>query len=148
MTGARFTEGNVIDFDPEWSPDGSRIAFVRRYDRDPCGEFHRVGIYTVGYDGQDFRKLADVPSQIRQGTIGKWDVSGPKWSPDGESLAYVVNEFEEAVLEKPESSGRDYYYRDRTVLYTVNANGSNLRRLLTFSERGYLSTFDKTYVTP
>lgn len=141
------TEGNVIDFDPEWSPSGSQVAFVRRYDSDACDNFRQVGIYTVGDNGQDIRKVEDIPSRIRQGTTREWDVSGPKWSPDGELLAYVVNEIEEVVEDRPELSGRNYYYRNHTVLYTVNVDGSNNRILLTFSQRGNLVTSDQTYVT-
>lgn len=130
------TNGNVIDFSPEWSPGGSQIAFLRRIDRDKCGRYQGVGVFAVGENGQDRREVVDVRSGIRQLNPTKWGASYhsvPKWSPDGELLAYVVNETERVVEDK------DHYYRDQTVLYTANTDGSELRRLHTFSGRGYRS---------
>ncbi len=154
------TEGDVMDFAPAWSPNGPQIAFVRRYDRarfirDECGDFRRLGIYTVRDNGRDTRKVVDIPSRSGEGIPGEgtpeeWDAwyhSGPVWSPDGQLLAYVVNERERAAGEERPGYWTDYYRRTHTTLYTVNADGSDVKRLLTFSNRGKLSTSDQTYVT-
>ena len=124
-----------MDFAPAWSPNGSQIAFVRRFDRDRCGNsFGRVGIHTIRDNGQGIRKVVDIPSRNGEGTPKGWDASyhsGPVWSSDGQLLAYVVNE-----RERVKEMDYVYYYRDHTVLFIVNADGSDLKRVLTFSSRG------------
>ena len=145
----RLTEGDVMDFSPTWSPEGSRIAFVRRKDRGGCDNFRQVGIHTIGDNGQDIRKVVDIPARNAEGTPTEWDAwyhSGPTWSSDGELLAYIVNEREESEDKRP-GYFRDYA-RIHTTLYTVNADRSDLKRLLTFSSRGYLMPLDQQYVTP
>lgn len=55
--------------DPDWSPDGSKIAFVGSGD----------GIWTMNADGSTRRRLTD---------IGEAGAYGPDWSPDGERIAF------------------------------------------------------------
>ncbi|CAM8638380.1 amidohydrolase family protein [Sphingobium sp.] len=63
------------DFDdlaqPDWSPDGSRIAFQSYR----TGHFH---IWSVAADGGD----------MRQHTDGLLDDREPRWSPDGKTIAF------------------------------------------------------------
>ncbi len=63
------------DFDdlaqPDWSPDGKRIAFQSYR----TGHFH---IWSVASDGSD----------MRQHTDGLFDDREPRWSPDGGSIAF------------------------------------------------------------
>src|SRR4051812_45587963 len=61
--------------DPVWSPDGSRLAYLRL-----TGEWGRI--YVVGFDGRGRRAVSRVlltPHALA-------------WSPDGESLALVSSE--------------------------------------------------------
>ena len=65
--------------DPQISPDGSRIAFVR-VTADRAGGFeHATAIWTVATDGRD------APRQL---TTGVRD-SSPRWSPDGVHLTFL-----------------------------------------------------------
>ena len=64
----------VDDRDPDWSPDGTKIAFVSRR----TGEYQ---IYVMDADGTNQIKLTDGPRE-------KWY---PDWSPDGGKIAFTVN---------------------------------------------------------
>lgn len=64
---ARGTNG-----DPQWSPDGSRLAFVTGR-----GDRAFIGVYT----GPDTPVQWLAPSFARDGS--------PRWSPDGRSIAFV-----------------------------------------------------------
>jgi dipeptidyl aminopeptidase/acylaminoacyl peptidase len=69
-------------WEPSWSPDGSRIAFVRN-----DGTAHQI--WTVRPDGSDLRKL----------TSGSHAHSFPRWSPDGQLLAFVLDYAQVAVMD-------------------------------------------------
>jgi Tol biopolymer transport system component len=58
--------------DPQWSPDGSRLAFVTGR-----GDRAFIGVYT----GNDTPIQWLAPSFARDGS--------PRWSPDGRSIAFV-----------------------------------------------------------
>jgi Tol biopolymer transport system component len=68
---SRLTNAAGFDGSPAWSPDGGRIAFVSERD-DP-------GIYVMGSDGSNVRKVAESEQ------VGPAE---PEWSPDGARLAY------------------------------------------------------------
>lgn len=67
----RLTRNDVADFDPSWSPDGSRIVF--RSQRDGNDE-----IYVMRQDGSGARNITHDPA-------ADW---GPEWSADGRSIAF------------------------------------------------------------
>jgi len=64
-------------FSPEWSPDGSKIAFAASRDRDARSE-----IFTINPDGSDKKQLAD-----EKGGTGARMLS---WSPDGKRIAFTI----------------------------------------------------------
>jgi Tol biopolymer transport system component len=74
---------------PDWSPDGSQIAFVRGSDGDS-------EVYVIGSDGKGERRIAPG--------------SGPQWSSDGTALLIGVTRGKEAgfavVTLKPLQVGR------------------------------------------
>jgi Tol biopolymer transport system component len=57
---------------PDWSPDGTKIAFVGKRP----GE--RFGIYVMNADGSGLRQLTRAPGED----------NGPQWSPDGTQIVY------------------------------------------------------------
>ncbi|MDX1405478.1 MAG: S9 family peptidase [Woeseiaceae bacterium] len=67
-----------IAADPQISPDGSRVAYVRQ-SMDIMTDRARSNIWIVDSDGDDHRPLLS----------GADDYSSPRWSPDGDRLAYI-----------------------------------------------------------
>ena len=149
----------VDDMDPDWSPDGTKIAFVSRR----TGEYQ---IYVMDADGTNQIKLTDGPREKRY----------PDWSPDGGKIAFTVrdriNHIEvmdadgdnRAVLERdaltpswsPDGgkiafvSGRD----GGSEIYVIGADGQGLERLtddflgghsLSFSPDGRRIASDSTH---
>jgi dipeptidyl aminopeptidase/acylaminoacyl peptidase len=64
--------------DPQISPDGKRIVYVRRF-ADPMTDKRYANLWTINTDGSDHRPLT---------TGNRSDVS-PRWSPDGARIAYL-----------------------------------------------------------
>jgi Tol biopolymer transport system component len=78
------------DFEPQWSPDGSRIAFVRSSTLPGAS-----GIYVIRADGSGLRRIQGLDRQAA-------DVLFPlRWSPDGSTLAYDRYAAEECSASTP-----------------------------------------------
>ena len=71
--GSRTLTDAPGDWNPAWSPDGSRIAFDRN-----SGSSSRADIYIMNADGTGLRPL----------TGGDWFDARPAWSPDGRKIAF------------------------------------------------------------
>ncbi len=84
---------------PTWSPDGTRIAFVRSTDSTASD------VYVINADGSNLVRLTD----------GHYAVWTPAWSPDGLRIAYA---------RAPYFSGIGDF-----DLYVMNADGSHVRQL-------------------
>ncbi|HKK27360.1 MAG TPA: S9 family peptidase [Gemmatimonadota bacterium] len=88
---ARLSYMDVFDLewasDPQISPDGSRIAFVRN-GFDVLKDRERTSLWVVDADGSHLRPLSD----------GERGASSPAWSPDGSRLAYVARGEEGAEI--------------------------------------------------
>jgi len=67
--------------DPQISPDGARIVYVRS-GLDIMTDGNRSSLWIVNADGSDHRPLITGPNNY----------SSPRWSPDGSRLAYVSAE--------------------------------------------------------
>ncbi|HEY8482944.1 MAG TPA: protein kinase [Spirillospora sp.] len=84
----RLTNDGVRSVDPEWSPDGSKIAFTR-------GPSDASSIWVMNADG----------SQARSLTTGGQDDMDPAWSPDGRWIAYVRGPLGEPVIHAVRADG-------------------------------------------
>ena len=103
----RLTRRKGLEFNPVWSPDGTRIAYLNG-----AGD-----IYTAATDGTDRRLVVRLSDMVGRPITSVYDVKlPPVWSPDGRHLAFVVD-----VKESLKPRAR--------VLYTVALDGSGLTRL-------------------
>ena len=64
--------------DPQISPDGKKIVYVRRF-ADPMTDKRYANLWIINSDGTDHRPL----------TTGNRNDTSPRWSPDGLRLAYL-----------------------------------------------------------
>jgi TolB protein len=105
LTGnsCRPTDDCVREGDPNWSPGGGRIAFNRTFHSQ--ARPWEVDLFIMRADGTHRR-------QVTAGGPGFEDYD-PEWSPDGTRLVFY----------------RSDPNRRLDALYTVNSDGSDLRRL-------------------
>ena len=107
-TGRRqLTNGVANDSDQAWSPDGSRLAFVRRIrvGMDRGDWVTRPVIYVVRVDGSGLRRLS--PHRVAD--------EHPAWSPDGRMITF------QRSFDLENELAND--------IWVMNADGSGGRRL-------------------
>jgi parallel beta-helix repeat protein len=112
---------DVTELSPVWSPDGKKIAFIKRN-----VEKRGQGIFVAESDGSDYKQLTNASS---------FDY-GPAWSPDGKMIAFASNRY----------SGPDY------DIFLMNSDGTNIKQLTalgagspTWSPDGKMIAFSSDY---
>src|SRR5579885_3191986 len=66
-----------LPVDPQISPDGKKIVYVRRF-ADPATDRRYSNLWIINADGTDHRAL----------TTGNHNDASPPWSPDGKMLSF------------------------------------------------------------
>ncbi|HEV9038461.1 MAG TPA: S9 family peptidase [Puia sp.] len=102
------TRGDRDEESAVWSPDGQSIAFVSNRSEDP-DKNENTDIFVIdARPGASMRRLTDW----------KGSDNGPRWSPDGKSIAYTRS-----------VSDEDYHMYDEPVLCVIPAAGGEPRFL-------------------
>jgi len=73
--------------DPQISPDGKKIVYVRRF-ADPMTDRRYSNLWIINADGAEHRPL----------TTGNRNDTSPRWSPDGTRVAYLSEVEEKAQI--------------------------------------------------
>lgn len=73
----QLTTDSLDDFEPRWSPDGSKIAFIRVYSHFLNYDAESANVSVINADGTDLVRLT---RELRD--------SNPSWSTDGSQISY------------------------------------------------------------
>jgi dipeptidyl aminopeptidase/acylaminoacyl peptidase len=76
----RLTRNATTDMSPAWSPDGTRIAFMRRCWHSDDETDADKEIFVMNADGTGQRNLTRSP---------RWEDEAPRWSPDGTKIIFA-----------------------------------------------------------
>ena len=117
--GIKASYGQLLS-GPLWSPDGQRLAYVTwgYSNSETTNARQEIVLYLVNADGTGLKRRVAIDSNYGTGRI----LSPPAWSPDGQTLAFVMAKSAEDGSSK---------YSVGIGLYTIKADGKESPEFLT-----------------
>jgi Tol biopolymer transport system component len=129
----RLTEGPWTDTMCNWSPDGEWIAFSSDRDNPGAGSF---AIYMVHPNGTGLRRV------VHSGEGGR--ANHPVFSPDSKKIVFTSDYA--AVSAEPISN--PHHYQPYGDIFTINIDGSGIRRLTHNSYEDGTPAWTKFFLEP
>jgi Tol biopolymer transport system component len=138
------TNGNYDESNIQWSPDGTKIAFVSNRTDDPDRN-ENSDIFVVE---------AKPGSAIKQLTSWKGTDNSPRWSPDGKTIAYLRSTsdgnfimYDEPILCIMPAEGGEPKLLSKNLDRPVsnprwNKQGNSIAVLVTDDCRRYIASYD------
>ena len=112
----RLTNHRAYDGYPDWSPDGTKIAFVSNRDG------ARFQIYVMDIHGKN-------PIRLTDGHGSKFD---PDWSPDGGKIAFSVSDWGKKHIAVMDADGN----REKLETVAMDPSWSPDGKQIAFAQRG------------
>jgi Tol biopolymer transport system component len=104
-------DNDDTEFEPTWSPDGSKVAFMRQSTGMPAGEVAGQDLWTVAAAGGSETNLTNTPIAYE---------CCPEYSPDGTKIAFTNS---------GHTDGNPSGTYDENEIWVMNANGSTQTQL-------------------
>jgi Tol biopolymer transport system component len=117
----------VVDQEPDWSPNGRKIALERKVPCPAGGSRNGLDnfcdrVYTINRNGRGLRAL--VPCAFKASGSSLTDrcvgVQAPAWSPDGSRVAFRYSLVDDRYVDS---------FNLNSGIWIVNANGTGLRQI-------------------
>jgi dipeptidyl aminopeptidase/acylaminoacyl peptidase len=122
----QLTFGDAGETNPQWSPDGRYISFLRR--RGGVGDGAGQQIWLMRSDGGEAWPLTQAAA----------GVAGPLWSPDSQRIAFAMPEPESSQERDARRRGDDAYVSDAAQPYrhiwTVEVESKKLAQVTSGTE--------------
>ncbi|MDP9220506.1 MAG: hypothetical protein M3P23_08200 [Actinomycetota bacterium] len=112
-----YPPAGYLDDDPDWSPDGRQLAFIR-VNKNGCGtDCLYASLFVVNADGSHLKQLTSSTPGVDCANGGGC-AAGPAWSPDGKTIAF---QRQTGPLVDDEWT--------ETAIYIIGADGSGLTQV-------------------
>ncbi len=100
----QLTFGDYDDSQPAWSPDGQRIAFVSNRTEEPDINYN-TDIWVVDVDRPAEPAKPAKEGKLTQITTNPGPDRSPAWSPDGQSIYFLLEDSGELNLASISAGG-------------------------------------------
>jgi Tol biopolymer transport system component len=125
---------------PDWSPDGTRIAFAADNDKGATPDLNTRDLWVANADGSGARRVLDCH-------LPCLEADNPAWSPDGTSLLFEAFDARGAVNVNARLAILDPETGTQRTVYTVPRRNGDIIRVARWSPDGRRIVFEVDHAT-